>query len=176
MILAVPPTLFSPSGPSSRGISDHAEFVCQEAEKGLHHLQKSYALGFGGKGTFHELVEVYQDKSQPNWDGYGAAPVTPEAFLHAFRFLEALPLGSPAPSVGAEPDGNITFEWYQSPRRVLSVSVDPDGEMNYAALLPGPRKIRGTEQFVSTIPSEILRLIDEIIPSNDGAFAEPLAA
>ena len=52
-------------------------------------LQESYALGLIGKGTFEELVLVAQDREKPNWDGYGAEPVTYDVYLSAYRFLEA---------------------------------------------------------------------------------------
>ena len=139
----------------------------REAGRGRGELQKSYSLGLLGKGTFHELLEVTQDRSSPNWDGYGAEPVLYDTYLAAFAFLESLPLGSPAPSVGAEPDGHITLEWYHSPRQVLSVSVSADSELNYAALLPGPRRASGKEQFVGDVPATILALIRDVVPAEN---------
>ncbi|HEX4140574.1 MAG TPA: hypothetical protein VHY09_09520 [Candidatus Methylacidiphilales bacterium] len=175
MNLALPAALLISSGNlSSRGVSPAAEFVMRETESGRAQLQSSYSLGQLGKGTFHELLEVARDRSFPNWDGYGAEPVPHEAYLAAFAFLEALPLGSPAPSVGAEPDGHVTLEWYHSPRQVLSVSISPDCELNYAALLPGPRKASGKEQFVGDVPQAILALISDVIPDapqQEGAVA-----
>jgi hypothetical protein len=69
--------------------------------------------------------------------------------------------------VGAEPDGHITLEWYHSPRQVLSVSVSADSELNYAALLPGPRRASGKEQFVGDIPATILALIRDVVPAEN---------
>jgi len=168
MNFALPAALLISSGNlSSRGVSSIAEFVMSETVKGRDQLQSSYSLGQVGKGTFHELLEVTQDRSTPNWDGYGAEAVSYDTYLAAFAFLEALPLGSPAPSVGAEPDGDITFEWYHSPRQVLSVSVGCDSELNYAAILPGPRRASGKEQFVGDVPQAILGLISDVIPDSD---------
>jgi len=166
MKLAFPAAILISTGTlSSRGVSDAAWFVHQETEKGRNQLQESYALGLVGKGAFDELFQVAQDREQPNWDGYGAEPVTHDAYLSAYRFLEALPLGIPAPSIGAEPDGHITLEWYHSPRQVLSVSVSPDCELNYAALLPGPRKASGKEQFIGDVPTGILNLVRDVVPA-----------
>ncbi len=155
-------TLISIGAISTRGSSETARFVAEQAHEGRRLLQASYSLGLDGKGVFDELCEVAEERRAPNWDGYGAEPVSEEAYRLAYRFLEALPLGTPAPTVGAEPDGHLTLEWYRSPRRTLSVSVSPEGELHYAALLPGPSKAYGTEPFVGDVPVRILELIRDV--------------
>ena len=65
------------------------------------------------------------------------------------------------PSIGAEPDGQITVEWYRSPQRTLSVSISPDGELHYAALL-GSAKTCGTEPFTGAVPNVVADLIHRV--------------
>jgi hypothetical protein len=72
-----------------------------------------------------------------------------------------MPLGFPNPSVGAEPDGHLTFEWHRSSRRTLSISVSPEGKLHYAALLDSS-KAYGTESFLGTVPKIILDLIHRV--------------
>src|SRR5688572_3298998 len=84
---------------SSRAASETAHFVAARAKETRNHLQNSYTLGLRGKGVFDELWLVAQDCAEENWDGYGAAPVTEEAYRQAYLCLEALPLGTPAPTV-----------------------------------------------------------------------------
>ena len=84
---------------------------------------------------FEELLKTFEECRQPNWDGYGAQSVREETYDLAHQFLAALPLSTLVPSIGAEPDGHITVEWHRSPQRTLSVSISPDGELHYAALL-----------------------------------------
>jgi hypothetical protein len=147
---------------STSGSSKTALYAVEQVEEGRRRLQTSYSLGLAGKGVFDELCEVADDCRLSNWDGYGAAPVTQETYRLAYLFLEALPLGIPAPTVGAEPDGHVTFEWHRSPRRTLSVSISPDGELHFAALLPGPSKDYGTRPFIGDVPARILGLIREV--------------
>src|SRR6267143_20654 len=104
-----------------------------------------------------ELSLVAEECDAANWDGYGAAPVAKQTYSHARSFLDALPIGTPIPTVGAEPDGHLTFEWYRSSRRLLSASVSPEGELHYAALI-GPATAYGTEPFASEAPQAILDL------------------
>ena len=143
-------------GSMSRGESAAALFVEEQYVSGHHKLQESYTLG--QKASLAELNQVYVECSSRDWDGYGAEPVSQSAEEFATGFLLALPLGTPAPAVGAEPDGHITLEWYKSPRRTLSVSVSPEGLLHFAALM-GSSKQYGTEPFYGIMPQAILDLI-----------------
>ena len=155
-------TLISIGAISTRGSSAAARFVAAQTEQGRRRLQESYSLGLRGKGVFDDLCRNFEERRVANWDGYGAEPVSEEAYRIAYRFLEALPIGTPAPAIGAEPDGHVTLEWYRSPRRTLSVSVSPEGELHYAALLPGPKKEYGTVPFAGDVPSRVLEFIREV--------------
>lgn len=107
------------------------------------------------------LSETVEECREPNWDGYGAQPVCDETYRFAYEFLTALPLDTPAPSVGAEPDGHLTVEWYRSLERTLSVSIGTDGNLHFAALL-GLTKAYGTEPFVGEVPKIISDLIHRV--------------
>lgn len=113
------------------------------------------------KGLFDELFETFEDCREPNWDGYGAQAVREETYDLAHQFLAALPLSTPLPSIGAEPDGHLTAEWYRSPQRTLSVSISPAGELHFAALL-GSAKTYGTEPFIGQVPKIVADLIHQI--------------
>ncbi len=147
-------------GPTTEGFSEAAQFIEEVRNKGRKRLKDSVILGLDS-AVFDELAGVAEECREPNWDGYGAEPVSQETYQIAFRFLEAFPLGSLAPSVGADPDGQLTLEWHRSPRRTLSVSVSADGELHYAALL-GPSKSYGTEQFFDEVPQVILDLVRRV--------------
>lgn len=142
--------------------SSTALFVDKEAQRGRRLLQESRVLGFLGKGAFDELNQVYADCLEPNWDGYDAMPVSKTTYRLAYQFLDALPLGTPLPSFGAEPDGHLTFEWHRNPRWTFSVSISPEGDLHYAALL-GSSKVYGTEPFFGDPPSRILELIRQVV-------------
>jgi len=149
---------------ASQGNSDTARFIAEQLQSGRHHLQDSQVLGLYGKGVLNDLFQVYEECLTPNWDGYGALPVSETAYILAQQFLDALPLGMPPPSFGAEPDGHLTMEWHHSVRRTISVSVSPEGELHYAAIL-GSNKAYGTEVFYGEAPKKIVDLIYEVIPS-----------
>ena len=141
--------------------SGTAHFVTQQSGQNWRRLNGSSSIGIGGSGVMDQLCGVYEQCAVAGWDGYDAAAINQEAYLTAYRLLEALPLGVPAPTVGAEPDGHLTFEWHRGARRTLSVSVSPDAELHYAALL-GTSKAYGTEPFLGDVPKTVLDLIRRV--------------
>jgi hypothetical protein len=112
--------------------------------------------------VLNDLHALAEECKFPDWDGHGAAPVSEESCRAAFRFLEALPSGVAVPSVGIEPDGEMTLEWHHSARRTLSISFSKKGEIHFAALL-GARKIYGTEPFGGDVPKGISNLAAQVM-------------
>lgn len=149
-------------GVQTFGSSAAAEYVVKQIAEGWAQLRKSNSLGAGVESAVEELRGAAQECNSIGWDGYEAATIEQETIRHAERFLNALPLGMIAPSVGAEPDGHITFEWYRSPRRILSVSISPQGDLHYAALF-GSKKVYGAEPFFGEISSDILKLASRVV-------------
>ena len=139
-------------------------------EDALQDYLKSHPFGQADAHTDAERQRVFQALAaqaescdKPGWDGYGAQPVSLEAYRWAYRIVETLPAGVPMPQVGAEPDGHLTLEWYRSPSRVLSVSVSPEGELNYAALLGETSRRTGSEVFQGIMPSDLLHIIHQVV-------------
>ena len=153
----------SPSGAvATRGESDAAKFIDDQRMEAKRALSQTYTFGHAFLEALQDLIAVQEHCSGPDWDGYGAEPVRPKTIWSAYRFLEALPPGLPAPSVGAEPDGEITLEWYRSPRRTISISITEDDNLHYSALL-GPNKQYGTEVFFGAVPETISDLIRRVL-------------
>src|SRR6266404_6219955 len=128
----------------SYGFSDEAQAIAQAAERQKRKLRDTATLG--NAAAFDELGNVWEECKNSNWDGYNAPAVTQDTLRNAYVFLESLPHGIPAPSIAAEPDGELALEWHRSARRTLSVSVTADGNLHYAALF-GPNRVYGTEVF-----------------------------
>ena len=141
-----------------------SSFEGQVVERSLESLRRNFDdLESYGVGALleRELPQVWSEVSLPDWDGYGALPVERSAFEHAADFVRGLPIGTPMPEVGAEPDGHLTLEWYRAPRRILSLSFAPDGSLHYAAL-SGPSDHRGSIAPGGS-PRSILQHLGEIV-------------
>jgi hypothetical protein len=142
-----------------RGFSDAANFLEREVAEGRRWLHESSVLGI--QHVRDELAAVWEACRHPDWDGYDARPVTQEVLRNTYVLLESLPLGFPPPSIGAEPDGDLTLEWHCSPVRTLSVSVTAHGELYWAALL-GSSRAHGSEPFFGDCPPSILDMIRRV--------------
>jgi len=108
-----------------------------------------------------DLCSLVDDRSNEDWDGYGAEPVSEDAFRQAYFFIEDLDDDVEMPTLGAEPDGHITMEWYRAPDRLVSVSIGPGGELTFAAL-DGGHPYSGSTQFTGSVPQTILALISKV--------------
>jgi len=145
------------------GFSCDAQFIEAGMRARQLHCKEAISLDDGRQEVHHALAELLDACNQPNWDLYGATPVSQDAFRNAYRFIEALPQGFPMPTVGAESDGDITLEWYSSPEKVISVSISPDGDLNYASLLGTSSRRNGAEPFLGEVPSDLLNLIRRVV-------------
>jgi hypothetical protein len=150
------------SSVSSMGFSDTANTLKRLNDELCDYLRGPSSLGLQPIDVFNELYEIAEECAEEGWDGENAKPVTKAVFDEGFRFLKSLPLSTTVPSVSAEPDGQITFEWYHSTSRVLSVSTDSDGFLHYAAII-GPKKAHGSEPFVTGMPRVIIDLIGQVV-------------
>lgn len=138
-----------------------AGFVAQEREKIFKTLQMSNAFGFAAKGTFQQLDEIFEECSSEGWDGDRARPISGEVLQCAKTFLKSFPLGIEAPEVGVEPDGAVTLEWYRSPNRIISISINPGGWLYYAAIIGASRR-HGMDFALFDVSEDLLGLVSQI--------------
>jgi hypothetical protein len=113
------------------------------------------------QAAYDELDEVFDACRNPHWDAHGAEAVNQETLRNARQFIEALPLGYSLPSVGAEPDGHLTLEWYRATNRLLSVSISPEAMLYWAALV-SDEDPRGSCRFAGEVPETILYWIQRV--------------
>ena len=96
------------------------------------------------------LLELYKDCSEPNWDGYGANPVSKDSISEALEFIQLLPSSFPIPQILAEPSGEIGLEWYKDKKMIFAISFNGNGMITYAGIF-GSKKIHGEEYFGDSI-------------------------
>ncbi len=126
-------------------------------------LLRSLTVRDTSEHLISELENLASEASYRGWDGYDATPIDPEACEFAMRFIRALPTTGPLPTLSADPDGEVSFEWHFGKRRVLSVSIGPAGRCTFA-WVSGQRSTRGTDWIEHEIPASIvfaLRQLDQ---------------
>jgi hypothetical protein len=143
------------------GHSAAATYVRSQTEATQRHFQLPVSHNQARQSAREALLAIRETASLPDWDGHGASPISRATYQQAYRVLEAIPDSFPLPTFGAEPDGQLTLEWHHSAYRTLSISVSPDGELHYAALI-GASRAYGTEPFLGQLPEVLLPLIQRV--------------
>lgn len=116
----------------------------------------------GKQRVIDRLVECQLEGAEPNWDCYGAVPVTQDALVRAIEFVRSVPDGvTPPNDAGMEPDGYMTLEWYVHPRCLMSVSVGATGPIVYASTV-GENINFGTFEFVGAWPNDLNEMIEAV--------------
>jgi len=103
-----------------------------------------------------ELWKVYDDCKVDDWDGYGAIGVSKEGYEVAREFLEQLPNFIANPEVSADPDGEISFEWFKSNDVIFAVSISSSLKLSFAGTFHS-ESVLGIENFGLEIPQAILK-------------------
>lgn len=143
-----------------RGQSEIGQYIDQQSDQVGQHFNQTAV--FNKLPAHEEMLQIWQECNAPDWDGNGALPIQAETLLYTYLFIESLPIGCELPSVGVEPDGELTLEWYRHSKWLLSVSVSPTGVLTYVALL-GSSNSRGSTHFINTIPAILMTLIQTVI-------------
>ena len=142
-----------------RTASDRA--VSQEATRSRRvrkfgdHDTPSFSLDQAYDKCLEALREAAEEASRPNWDGYGAHPVSDATLAQALAFLDLLPSTLlKLLEISPHPDGELAFEWFMGPRQVLTVSVNESGRLSYAALF-GEARLHGSEFLLDALPETV---------------------
>ena len=144
----------------SGAASPIAAFVEEIQRDSREQLGNSHLLGM--RGVLDQLDAVYEDCYLSGWDGNGAKAISHDVLRNARFFLESLPFGMELPQISAEPDGAITFEWYRSPNRTLSLSINPDGYVYYASLF-GTSRRHGVDPVQGGISKDLITFINQVL-------------
>lgn len=107
--------------------------------------------------------EITENSLVENWDGYGASPVSNQTLKEAFKFISLLPSSLPVPEeISADPDGEISMEWYKDTRHIFTISISANNTISYAGVFGPYSKVHGTEYFDFKIPELVLENIKKI--------------
>ena len=137
------------------GVSREAEMLKELFTEVRQHFSESEYLNQVATVGEEKLDDACREASADNWDGYGGRAFSKDAYHRALSFLKRLPTGTPSPHISVEPDGEVAFEWYISPRRVLSISVGASGQLSFAGIF-GRSTTYGREFLMDEIPAPIL--------------------
>lgn len=145
------------TNPSSEG-SDPK--IIQNINNSISEFRNRESMTFGRPlDEIHmALFETYRACSMADWDGYGAYPVTTDAYEEAMKIIQLLPSEIKMPEIIPEPNGEIGFEWREGKGHVLVISVSGKHRITYASIF-GDDKIHGSVYFGEALPYGIIELL-----------------
>ncbi len=108
-----------------------------------------------------ELERACERCAQPDWDNEGATAISAETQAAARRLIEAIPNDLPLPVLTAEPDGQLNFEWYRSPQKLVTACLSDSGTLFWAALI-GSEDPRGSCPFMNEFPRTLSYWIQQV--------------
>lgn len=141
------------------GMSDAAKTL-QDYQREFERFNEQ-SVTFSNLPLGDQLIDAFAEASAPDWDGAGSVAVHPETLTLAKDFIESLPRKYQTPEISPEPDGHINLEWYVNKRRLLSISVNPDGRLHWAALICSEDP-RGSCVFLGQAPKTILHVLSRV--------------
>ena len=99
-------------------------------------------------------MEISNDCSQSDWDGYEAMAITSNEINIARKFLSMLPESIKTPEVSPDPDGSISFNWGEGHDLLFSV-FPTNNLLFYAGIFPNGANTQGQIPYYDEIPKEI---------------------
>jgi len=116
---------------------------------------------FSRQPLYDQLIDVFLQCSKAGWEDEDSEAVDRETLMIAKKFVESLPMAYRTPTISGEPDGHINLEWYVHPHRILTVSINPNGILHWAALI-GAEDPRGSCPFYGEMPRTLLYWIGRV--------------
>jgi hypothetical protein len=146
---------------ANTGVSDKAGIAKQNFKRVIGHYTQT-SSGQKLADLYNGLIEVFKDYSESNWDGYGARPISRDAFVEGQRIIDLLS-GSPLPlpEILPESGGEIAFEW-RNRDRVFVASVKGNQTIEYAGVFGKYPGTHGLELFAESIPATIVANINRV--------------
>jgi hypothetical protein len=115
------------------------------------------------------LFTIGRECNHDGWDGEGSYAVEPATIGIAAKVAQAmfvsLPLGTLAPDVMPDADGEVILEWIVDQQRVLSLSVGSNGRASYAGRFGQGGSTHGWLELKLSDLSELEQSLDVVVAS-----------
>lgn len=127
------------------------------------HANEPLSLGWKRR-LYDRTMEIGDRHSQAGWDGYDAEPITREAVVRTLNLLHLLPESISPPDLVPSPEGEISLEWHDVHKRIVSVTPRPN-LIIWAALTSDQHSQYGKAPLSDGWPSSLLDLLSQYFPN-----------
>lgn len=148
-------------GLKSSGVSVTNDTIDNEFKGVSVHLEETEPYWYK-LNTIGQYCDEIHEYFNPNWDGYGALPISKVSFIEALKFYFSLPTYAPVPELVPLPSGEVGFEWYKNNNKQFNITFTDDSSIIYAGIYGPLDKKHGTCLFDGTISNDIMRNINKV--------------
>ncbi len=142
------------------GVSSEATYLDKAYR--TYYGEQEMAVSSPHSAAYNRLTDIYYQCREPNRAGQNETSISDTVVGLAEQFIRCLPGYIQMPEISPEPDGSLYFEWFQQPRRIMSVSIDAQGLVSWSVLY-GREDPRGSFIFTGNdIPEIVLCLIKKV--------------
>ena len=134
-----------------------------EDADGLRRRQFAEVIQFPARQRLlQELRALMSPGVVEDWYGLDAFSISQQAAREVTGFLTDLPASSLDLEISPDRDGGITLDWYRREDRQLSITLDGNGQLYYAAILGPLERVSGRLPFYGSVPEEIIRILQRM--------------
>jgi hypothetical protein len=122
---------------------------------------KSSTTGIYPRAVDDRFTE-YESYGAPDWDGYGADPISIDTVRAARAFYHLLSLNNDQPDIAPGADGTIGFEWRYGPpgrQKYIVIDVGPGDVVTARVVQHTGRIERYPKTHVATSAKQLLNML-----------------
>ena len=145
------------------GRSEESDKLRRKLLSAHEHASEPISLGWK-RLLYDEAMEIRKQCSAADWDGYDAAPISVEAAARTLKLIRTLPDTIAPPDLVPSPEGEISLEWQDVQRRMVSVTPRPD-RLIWAAMMSDQHTQYGKAPLSEGWPKAVLDILDRYFPN-----------
>lgn len=149
--------------PIESGLSQESIKLRQVLSGAYDHANEPLSLGWK-RQLYDRAMELGKRYSKAGWDGYDAEPLGIEAVVRTLTLLYFLPESISPPELIPSPEGEISLEWNDVHKRIVSVTPRPK-LIIWAAMTSDQNSQYGKAPISDGWPNSLLDLLSQYFPN-----------
>jgi hypothetical protein len=127
------------------------------------HANEPLSLGWK-RPLYDRAMEIGKRYSEASWDCYDAEPISSDAIARTLRLIYLLPESISPPELVPSPEGEISLEWNDVHKRIVSVTPRPNLIL-WAAMTSDQHSQYGKAPISDGWPNALLDVLSQYFPN-----------
>lgn len=145
------------------GRSEESDKLRRKLSRAHQHAVEPISLGWK-RLLYDEAMEIGRQCSTAGWDGYDATAISDEAVVRTLKLIQTLSDTITPPDLVPSPEGEISLEWHDPQRRIVTVTPRPD-RLIWAAMMSDHHTQYGKAPLSEGWPRAVLDILNRYFPN-----------